>query len=110
MGVMPRRSPRPDMLDERAFPIRVRVNNPPRDPLGIRLTEAGAWLRENLGPGEYAVHGQASAGLHAMGFYFRSIEAAVRFLHAHRDFDLLDTTDRLAHLRAARNWRGVSAD
>lgn len=88
--------------DDRAFPVRGRVANPISDPLGIRLGEAQAWLVEHVGRGHFAVHGQAAFGLHAMGFYFRTVEAAARFREAFPNLALVDTTDSLQHLQRQR--------
>jgi len=103
------RSTQPPQADDRAFPIRILIRNPVGDTLALRLTEAQAWLNENIGRGEWAMHGQARIGLHAMGVYFRSVEAAARFLEAHPRFELEDTTERLAHLQAARLGRTAPA-
>ena len=103
---MVRRTPPRSKQDDRAFPVRVRVSNPVGDPLGIRLSEAEAWLVENIGRGEFAVHGQGQHGLHAMGFYFRSVEAAARFREAFPSLELADTTEQLQHLETERRWTG----
>jgi len=102
---MVRRSPPRAQLDNRAFPVRVLVHNDVSDTLTLRLTAAQAWLNENIGRGEWAMHGQASIGLHAMGIYFRSIDAAERFFDAHPHFELVDTTGQLQHVTAARRLR-----
>ncbi|MEL7719018.1 hypothetical protein AAG598_03150 [Citromicrobium bathyomarinum] len=99
---MVRRSPPRAQLDNRAFPVRVLVHNEVSDALTLRLTEAQAWLNDNIGRGEWAMHGQANIGLHAMGIYFRSIDAAERFFDAHPHFELVDTTGQLQHVAAAR--------
>lgn len=101
---MVRRSTPRFRLDDRAFPIRVLVKNDLGDTLALRFTDAAAWLNENIGRGEWAMHGQGNLGLHAMGFYFLSIEAAERFFLAHPRFELLDTTGRLEHLVLARRF------
>ena len=103
---MVRRTPPRSKQHDHAFPIRVRVRNQVSDPLGMRLFEAEAWLVENVGRGEFAVHGQGQHGLHAMGFYFRSVEAAARFREAFPAFDLEDRTDQLQHLEIERRRNG----
>jgi hypothetical protein len=99
---MARRSTSRFQLDNRAFPIRVLVRNLTGDALALRLTAAQAWLNENVGRGEWAMHGQSRIGLHAIGFYFRRLEAAEAFLNAHRHLELEDTTGQLQHVVAAR--------
>lgn len=103
---MVQRTPPRSKQDDQAFPVRVRVRNPVGDPLGISWSEPEAWLAENVGRGEFAVHGQGQHGLHAMGLYFRTVEAAARFREAFPGFDLQDTTVQLQHLEAARRWSG----
>lgn len=105
---MVRRSTPRAQLDNRAFPIRILVRNPPDDTLALQLTEAQAWLNDNVGRGEWAMHGQATIGLHAMGIYFRSIEAAERFFVAHPHFEMVDTTGQLQHLTIARRARSAA--
>lgn len=106
---MARRSTPRAQLDNRAFPVRVLIRNPPDNTLALLLTEAQTWLNDYLGKGEWAMHGQAAIGLHAMGIYFRSIEAAERFFDAHPHFEMVDTTGKLQHLAVARmrqsSWR-----
>jgi hypothetical protein len=102
---MARRSTPRAEQDNRAFPIRVLVRNLTHDTLALRLTAAEVWLNENIGRGEWAMHGQSRIGLHAMGFYFRQIEAADRFLEAHPHLELEDTTAQLQHVIAARRAR-----
>jgi hypothetical protein len=102
---MVQRTPQRSKQDDRAFPVRVRVCNPVGDALDLRLTEAEAWLVENVGRGEFAAHGQAAQGLHAIGFYFRTVEAAALFRQAFPAFNLEDGTGALQHLEAARRWK-----
>jgi hypothetical protein len=68
----------------------------------MRLSEAEAWLVENVGRGDFAVHGQGQHGLHAIGFYFRSVEAAARFRQAFPAFELEDRTNQLQHVEIQR--------
>lgn len=101
---MVRRSTPPRKLDERAFPVRVKVQNPLRTSELIRWYDAEVWMRENLGAGEHAHHEMDGYCGHTMAFYFRTIEAAARFLDAHPHLELADQTDRVDHLVAARQW------
>lgn len=98
-----RRSTAPRVLNERAFPIRVMVRREVGDVLALRVTEAQAWLNDHVGRGQWAMHGMSPLGLHAYGWYFRTMADAERFMAAHPQFELADTTDRLSHLQAARN-------
>ncbi|WP_336981583.1 hypothetical protein [Altererythrobacter fulvus] len=101
---MVRRSTPRDILDDRAFPVRVliadnyRVGGP-----GLRITEAQAWAGEHIGHGNFACHGQSRIGVIGYGFYFRTVEDAVRFLDAHPHLELADTTHRVQHLMQQRN-------
>ncbi|MCC6828269.1 MAG: hypothetical protein IT550_08585 [Novosphingobium sp.] len=44
-----------------------------------------------------------------MAFYFRTLDAARRFMEAFPDYRLADTTDTLEHLRNARARRHAVA-
>ena len=84
---MVRRTPPQAKTDDWAFPVRVKVIVPAGG-LGIELFRAHDWLRKEIGRGNYACH---SAG-HAAAFYFRSTEAARRFLAEFSIFELADGT------------------
>jgi len=99
---MVRRSTPPGKLDERAFPVRVKLRNPIVGPDFIRWTDAEVWLSEQLGAGEYAHHAQPGFDCHTMAFYFRSLDAAQRFLDAFPAYELADGTSSLEHIRNAR--------
>ena len=104
MVAMVRRSTPRSKTDDRAFPVRVKVRNPVSGPGWLPMTQAEVWLREQLGAGEYAHHGQPGFDCHTMAFYFRSVEAAQRFLDAFPVFRLADGTSSLEHIRSARRW------
>lgn len=84
--------------------MRVKLRNPITGPDIVRWTDAEVWLREQLGAGEYANHEQPGFQSHTMAFYFRSLDAAQRFLHAFPAFELADGTSALEHIRNARRW------
>ncbi len=86
---MVQRSPRQKDVDDRAFPIRVKVKVPPNG-LGTEMSRIMAWLRDEIGWHECAQHPAPSIGGNAIGFHFRCIEDAVRFLDG---FPLLQLAD-----------------
>ena len=104
MASMVRRSTPRSKTDDRAFPVRVKVRNPVGGPNWLPMAQAEVWLREHLGAGEYAHHGQPSFDCHAMAFYFRTVDAARSFLEAFPEFELADGTSSLQHIRSARRW------
>ncbi len=88
---MPRRSTLQSKTDDTAFPVRVKVKVPPHG-LGGTLTEAHIWLQQELGSREYAQHNQPGLACSTAAFYFRTVEAAERFLAAFPTFELADGT------------------
>lgn len=88
---MSRRSTPQSKVDDRAFPIRVKVAVPGTG-LGPRLNAYHQWLGAELGPGEYAQHATTATGTDATAFYFREIETARAFLAAFPDIVLADGT------------------
>lgn len=101
---MSRRSTPKKTLDDRAYPIRVKVMDNSPDTDWLRLRDAEVWLRENLGVGNYASHAQPGYELQSRAFYFRSLEAAQGFLEAFPRYEMADTSQRLEHVRAAQQW------
>jgi hypothetical protein len=93
-----RTSPRKTQ-DDQAFPIRIRIDNPWSGAGSLRWSEADSWLRERVGAGHYAVHGDGQR----QAFYFRTAEAAHRFCAAFPDLVLADYTDHVDYLRSARS-------
>jgi hypothetical protein len=100
---MTRRSPPNRTLDERAFPVRVKVVENIHGPDWLRLSEAQAWLREHVGAGNYATHTQPGFGAHTRAFYFRTTADAHRFAETFAHFVLADGTESLDHLRQAKH-------
>lgn len=94
---MARRSLPQAQADDRAFPIRLKIAVPP-DGLRGAGTRATIWLQENLAAGDYASH--AAGG--AAAFYFRTLDAAQRFLDAMPDLKLADGTQSAAYYSPAR--------
>ena len=88
---MARRSTPQSVTDDLAFPVRVKIAVPGSG-LGGPGREMHDWLTAQLGPGEYAVHAAQSIGSHAMAVYFRSAEAAQRFVAAFPSLALADGT------------------
>ncbi len=86
---MTRRSPRQRDIDDQAFPIRVKVAVP-RSGFGNELNCMYAWLRDQVGRGDWAQHPGRTLGGEAMAFYFRRVADADRFLEA---FPLLELAD-----------------
>lgn len=101
---MVRRSTPRRILDERAFPIRVKFVNPLWGSRLLRWHEAETWASENLGAGQSAHHEMDGYGGRTMAFYFCSVENAARFIAAHPHLELADQTDRVEHITAARQW------
>ena len=93
---MTRRSPPQRDIDDRAFPIRVKVRVPPTG-LGKVLAEVELWLAAEVFPGEYAHHHSQTLGGDATAFYFRRIGDAARFLEAFPMIELADGTTSPAY-------------
>lgn len=93
---MTRRSTPQREIDDKAFPIRVKVRIPPEG-LGTTLTEALLWLSSEVGPGEWAQHPSATLGGEATAFHFRLIGDAARFLAAFPMLELADGTTSRAY-------------
>lgn len=102
---MVRRSIPARILDERAFPIRIRLVDRILGDEALRLGKAVEWLRENLENGHYASHSMDGYGSHTRAFYFCRIQDAARFLEAFPECKLADATERLEHLTRARRAR-----
>ena len=101
---MVRRTRAQHKTDDLAFPIRVKFAIP-RDGLGIVLTDAHVWLRENLGDGRYAVHSTQSIGTDALGVYFVSVEDAERFIAAMPTLQIADGTITRGYYRPGLTTR-----
>lgn len=88
---MTRRRPAQRDIDDKAFPIRVKVRVPPSG-LGIIIADLELWLAAEVFPGEYAHHHSQTLGGDAMAFYFRRMKDAGRFLDAFPMLELADGT------------------
>ncbi len=88
---MNRRSTPQAKIDDTAFPVRL-LALVPQDGFGNEINRIIAWLRENIGDGEFAQHaGHALLG-NSVAFYFRCVEDASRFVEAHPQMVLADGT------------------
>ena len=77
---MVQRSPKASAIDERRFPIRLRVAVPASG-FGQRLDEMHAWLNQHVGRGRFAIHGYNQPGVrHACLWYFTEVAAAHAFV------------------------------
>lgn len=92
-------------LDDRTFPVRIAIMQMD-GPQWLIWRDVEIWLRENVGPGEYAHHGLDKHSPYAMGFYFRSIAPAAAFLEAFPKLRLADSTERIEHIQQASAPRG----
>jgi hypothetical protein len=87
---MCRRSPPQNAIDDRAFPVRVKVLVPER---GFEnLLAIGRWLETELGRGNYAQHAAATIA-DAAAWYFRTVDDARAFVAAFPSLVLADGTD-----------------
>ena len=77
--VMSRRSTDQKKLDERRFPVRVRVAIP-GEGFGTQLDEMHRWLRREVGLYRYATHGSSTPEQDAVAYYFHDTDAADRFV------------------------------
>lgn len=89
---MVRRSTAQRVLDEAAFPIRVKLTVPVGG-FGMQLNDMIFWMQEELPRGDFAHHGGGMiGGRDAAAFYFRRIEDAERFLEQFPRAELADGT------------------
>jgi hypothetical protein len=93
---MVQRSRRQKDIDDRAFPIRVKVKVPPNG-LSIEMSRIMAWLRDEIGWHDCAQHPAPAIDGNAIGFHFRRIEDAARFLDAFPLLQLADDTTSRAY-------------
>lgn len=100
---MVKRSTPRRILDERSFPVRVAFAHQ-EGGREISWADASVWLRENIGPGNYALHGLTSHSPFAIAIYFLSVADAARFVTAHPQYRLADGTGMILHLREMREW------
>ena len=105
---MVRRSTPQKKIDERAFPVRIRVSVPPRG-LGQQLMDVQAWLQTEIGGGQFAIHSSGTIGTDAIAIYFRDLEGAQDLVHAFPALELADQTQSLPYTSPAQSllWEGT---
>lgn len=90
--------------DEAAFPVSVKVTVGER---GLDMHAMGLWLQEEFPGGDFAHHSQHGPGLiDAVQFYFRSVEAAQRFLAKFPGLTLADGTTLTGYTSPAKRAAG----
>ena len=89
---MCRRSPPQKAIDDRAFPVRVKVLVPERGFENLLLS-MDRWLEAELGRGNYAQHATATTLADAAAWYFRTVDDARAFVAAFPALVLADGTD-----------------
>ena len=104
---MVRRSTPQKKLDERAFPVRVRIATPDNG-FGVELDAVYRWLSAEIGGGQYAVHSSSGIACDAVGFHFRDLECATHFLRAFPGLKLADGVDSICFTSPAQSllWEG----
>ena len=98
---MSRRTRAQHKSDDLAFPVRVKFAVP-RDGLGAISGRMYFWLREELGPGRYAVHNALAISTQAIGVYFISLEDAQRFVASFPEMVIADGTRSASYYSPAR--------
>lgn len=88
---MPRRSAPRKLIDDTAFPVRVKIRVPPNG-LGMLLDECLRWLNVNVGHQRYSHASTTSLGGNATAFYFVEVNDALRFVDAFPMLELADGT------------------
>ncbi|WP_210526181.1 hypothetical protein [Rubellimicrobium arenae] len=88
---MPQRSATPRVLDDAAFPLRVKLHVPALG-LGPVLIEVLRWLRNEVGEDNFAHHDAETLEAEALAIYFRRADHMMRFLHAFPNLGLADET------------------
>ena len=78
-------------LDDKTFPLRLKVRVPPEG-LGQVLRDALLWLDVEVGRTAYAHHPAETLGGYAAAFYFRRPEDLAAFLAAFPHLQLADAT------------------
>lgn len=89
---MVRRSTPQRKIDDAAFPVRLKVAVP-RFGFGGMLDRIQAWLYAEIGAADCAWHPAPSYGVRdAVGFHFRSLTEAQRFVEAFPELEIPDGT------------------
>lgn len=87
---MTRRSTPQKILDDNAFPVRVKFVVP-EEGLGLEIDAMNAWLHKQVGLGEFAWHGAGNVGLEDhCALYFRHPATAAAFAKAFPNFQIAD--------------------
>ena len=98
---MTRRSTPQKKIDDRSFPVRLRMQVPPLGQ-GPGYMTMHAWLKDNIGIGNYAAHAEHGPSIAADLFYFRTAEDARRFVAAFPDLRLKDETRASSYTSPAK--------
>lgn len=106
---MGRRSTRQSILDERAFPVRLRFAVPKRG-LGNQLEVIESWLLSEIGRGHFAIHSSGNLGIDAMVVHLRDVEGAHAFARAFPMLALADRTEETSYTSPARDRADLSRD
>ena len=101
---MRHRSMPPRVLDDGAFPIRVKVRVPPQG-FGPVLIEILRWLRSEVGEGNFARHEAERLEGEALALHFRQLRDASALLCAFPQLELADKTSSRAYLSPLRPKR-----
>lgn len=97
---MPRRSMPQHVLDDAAFPIRVKLRVPDLG-LGTVLIEMLRWLRSEVGENNFAYHDAETLEGEALALHFRRFQDLAAFLRAFPKLDIADTTTSRAYTSPA---------
>lgn len=106
---MARRSTAQKTIDERAFPVRIKIAVP-QGGLGNRSDDLTQWLNHHVGRGQYATHGASERGIDAIGIYLRDIERAHALVKAFPDLALADGTTSVTYSSPEQNFSWHSSE
>ncbi len=95
------RSTAQSVLDETAFPVRVKVLVPSGGFGPLFHEKIYRWLDCEVGRADYAQHPARMFSEHAVAFHFRDVEPARRFLEAFPGLILADGTTTAAYTSPA---------
>jgi hypothetical protein len=96
--VMPHRSISPRVLDDAAFPVRLKLRVP-EEGLGAALIEALRWLRLEVGLDSFAHHDAESLDGETLAIHLRSLTDAAALLSAFPKLELADDTTSRTYTR-----------
>lgn len=100
---MVRRSTAQKKIDERAFPVRIKLAVP-QGGLGNRSDDLTHWLNHHVGRGQYARHGSGGTGMDAIGIYLKDVERAQALVKAFPDLTLADGTTSVTYSSPEQNY------